>query len=240
MLLRRPLHFRSLAIALSFASAVWIGCGADGTTAGGSFDEDGGDTTGEGGSGSHRPQPEEDGGVVYLDAGLGGGGDTDGGTSGGDTDGGTGGGGMMMTCNDPMDPGGSENTATALKNTDDCDGDGSSIKGVIDGMLDIDMYSLQAADTFGCVIGPTSSTPSTDIQYCMFIKCQGGGMDFKGCSGSTQEKSDIGLDGCCLTQPGTLTIDYNCTGTTNDSIDVFIRVKGLKDACIPYTSTYHF
>jgi hypothetical protein len=238
MFLRRSFSARSLAISLSLASAVWIGCGADGSTTGGAFDEDGGDTTGEGGNTGRHPQTEEDGGVVYLDAGLGGGGDTDGGAGGG-ADGG-GGGGMMMTCDDPMDPGGTENTAMALKNTDDCDGDGSSIKGVIDGILDIDMYSLQAADTFGCVIGPTSSTPSTDIQYCMFIKCQGGGMDFKGCSGSTQEKSDIGLDGCCLTQPGTLTIDYNCTGTTNDSIDVFIRVKGLKDACIPYTSTYHF
>jgi hypothetical protein len=218
-------------------SAVWFGCSADAQTTG--TGDDGTDSGTGGGGGGDPPPADQDGGVVYLDAGLGGGGDTDAGGGGGGTmDGGGGGGGLM--CKDTNDVGGTEATAKVLPGITDNDSDAATVTGIVDGILDVDQYSLAGADTSLHQIDATATTPTAGVEMCMFAKCQKGVMNFMGCSGGTQAKNDIGMDGCCLTAPGTVVLSHNCTGTTDDSLNTFIRVKDLKNVCTPYSVTYHF
>ena len=218
-------------------SAVWFGCGADGSSNVTGDDIDAGG--GGGGGGGHDPLPDQDAGIVYLDAGLGGGGggDTDSGGGGGG-DGGGGGSGLM--CKDTNDVGNTDATAKALPGITDNDSDAATLSSIIDGSLDVDMYSLAGADTFGRVINGTITTPTAEVEVCMFAKCQKGVMNFQGCSGGTQSTNDIGMSGCCLSSAGTAVLNHNCTGTSDDSLNTFIRVKGLKNVCIPYSVTYHF
>lgn len=234
------LRFRAWGVigAVAVLSAIWIGCGADGgTDTTGDLESDAGG--GGGGEAGQEPGLDEDGGVVFLDAGLGGGGGTDGGGGGGGMDGG-GGGGSGLMCMDTNDVGNTDATAKALPGITDNDADAASVNSIIDGALDVDMYSVAGADTFGYVINGTITTPTPEVEVCMFAKCQKGTMNFMGCSGGTQSTNDIAMPGCCLTSPGTAVLNHNCTGTTDDSLNTFIRVKGLKNACIPYSVTYHF
>ncbi len=215
-------------------SAIWFGCGADGSSTATGDDIEAG---GGGGGGGDLP-PDEDAGIVYLDAGLGGGGgDTDGGRGGVGTDGG---GGSGLMCKDTNDVGNTNALAKVLPGITDNDSDAASVSSIIDGALDIDMFSLAGADTSFHVINATIATPTAEVEVCMFAKCQKGVMNFMGCSGGIQTKNDIAMDGCCLTAPGTAVLNHNCTGTTDDSLNTFIRVKGLKNVCIPYSVNYHF
>jgi hypothetical protein len=128
-----------------------------------------------------------------------------------------------------------------LPGIDDCDGSGGTKTGVANGTIDTDFYHFKASDTLGCVISPTASTKTTGIELCMFSKCLAGtGTDFKGCSKGTETTSSLGTKGCCVNTPGTLAYDYNCNGTTDESADVFIRVKGTTAACQVYSFAYNF
>src|SRR6187401_2395651 len=53
-------------------------------------------------------------------------------------------------CIDNADPGGSENTATVLPDTDDCDNEMKPIGGIAKGPVDTDFYKLSAQDRMGC------------------------------------------------------------------------------------------
>ena len=112
--------------------------------------------------------------------------------------------------------------------------------GVANGILDKDFYKFLGTDNFGfgCVVGATAGTTAAELEVCMFVKCKTGDTDFQGCTKGTQATSDIGMKGCCANSPGTVELDYNCTGTTDESGDFYMRVKARVDKCIPYTLSY--
>src|SRR5690349_20989572 len=62
--------------------------------------------------------------------------------------------GGTAECIDKSDPGGAENVAQKLPDTDDCDDDFKTISGVMKGAVDVDFYKLSATDK-----GPSLSNP---------------------------------------------------------------------------------
>lgn len=225
------MHSRRVAAVVFVAIAVasWMGCAANGTSDDGTGTGSGTSGGSSGSSGKTPPPPPEpppsnpDFDAAFPE------------DSGGDPTPPQG-----DQCVDNNDPGGTESSAHALANIDDCDSSGSTITGTMNGAVDVDMYKFQGTDTFGCEVNPTASSSTTGLELCVFVACMSGSIDFKGCSGGVQKTSDIGDPGCCVATPGTTTLDYNCVGTTSESANVFIRVKQTGTTCLPYSVAYHF
>jgi hypothetical protein len=149
-----------------------------------------------------------------------------------------------VTCVDPNDTGGSENTAKALTSIDDCDVNGSTINGVVNGAVDVDFYKFDGSDTTGCSVNPTLSTTSVGVELCMFASCLNGNIDFKSCTGGTQTALGPKV-GCCITATTTAevstTLKYNCLDTLSESASIFIRARQVGGAaCLTYSAKYHF
>lgn len=151
-------------------------------------------------------------------------------------------------CIDNDDPGSSEATAMALPDIDDCDSSGAGfggnppIVGVMKGAVDVDFYKFTGKDVVGCSVDPFIVSPTSGLEICMFVSCAKGTTNFKGCTGGAEKVSDIGNPGCCVATPGQTKLSFSCGGftQTNDSANVFIRVKQLADQCTPYQFAYHF
>jgi hypothetical protein len=154
-------------------------------------------------------------------------------------------------CIDTNDPGGAENVATKLPDTDDCDDDYKSFSGVMKGAVDVDFYKLLAVDK-----GPSLTNPfqfcakDTDFkaetagtELCVFARCKTSTVDaVKGCEKGTETTSEIGMKGCCAAAPGQAVPEWDCSGGfDDDSADFFMRVRQLNgDKCLPYTVKYRF
>ena len=145
-------------------------------------------------------------------------------------------------CIDQADPGGSENVAKSLGAQEDCDNSVKTVKGVLNGFVDVDYYKLTLADKFGCSVDTDVTSPTTGVELCVFVKCTNGTTtSINGCGGGVQRTSEIGMKGCCAASPSKPTPDWDCGGITDDdSADMFIRVKNTGKACLPYTFTYRF
>lgn len=145
-------------------------------------------------------------------------------------------------CIDNNDPGGAENVAKALANQTDCDNSAKTIKGVLNGPVDVDYYRMTVTDKFGCSIDTDFESATSGPELCVFVKCTNGTTThLKSCKSGVQKTSDIGMLGCCSSLPGKAIPDWDCGGITdNDSADMFIRVKQTANQCLPYTVDYHF
>jgi hypothetical protein len=143
-------------------------------------------------------------------------------------------------CIDKSDAGGSETLASKLPETDDCDGDGGTIKGVMNGAVDVDFYSVHMKDTFGCIVSPHFQTATAGLQVCVFVKCDNSGTtQIKDCGSGAAKTSDIGDPGCCFATPGTMDMGINCSGI-NDSATFFVKVaQNGGDKCEPYAIDYN-
>lgn len=146
------------------------------------------------------------------------------------------------TCVDNGDPGSAENTAKLLPDTDDAQDNPITVKGVLNGPVDVDFYKLGMTDKFGHSIGADLQTQTSGVEFCVFVKCKGGGATaVNGCNGGVVKTSEIGTKGCCATGPSQATPDWDCTGISDDdSADFFIRVKQTQDKCTAYTWSYAF
>lgn len=150
-------------------------------------------------------------------------------------------------CLDGADPGGTAPTAKVVADIDDCDSSGPGygghppLTGVINGKSDVDVYKFTGNDTFGCSVGPVLVSPTSNLEVCMFVSCNKGTTNFKGCTGGAQSTSDIGNPGCCVATPGQVQLDYSCGGftQTDDTATFFVRVKETADLCLPYQLAYH-
>jgi hypothetical protein len=163
--------------------------------------------------------------------------DMDGGGEGGNTidptpDGGD-------TCVDNNDPGGAENTAKALPDTDDSQNTAISVSGVLNGPVDVDFYRLNVADTSFHLLQPDIQATSTGTEMCVFVKCPSGTSNVTCSAPAVAKKSDIGIDGCCGTGPSSVTPGWNCGGT-DDSAQLFIKISQTANKCLPYTFSYAF
>jgi hypothetical protein len=138
-------------------------------------------------------------------------------------------------CIDNGDPGGSENVATALPDTTDCDNDYKTITGVMKGAVDVDFYKLSATDEGISLSHPTGCKLDTDFEgetagteLCVFLRCKNSTVN--------------SVTGCCAAAPGKAVPKWDCSGITdNDSADIFIRVRQINgDKCLPYKVRYRF
>jgi hypothetical protein len=143
------------------------------------------------------------------------------------------------TCVDKDDPGGSENVAKALPDTDDSQNSPISVKGILNGPVDVDFYKLKVADLSFHLLQPDLQTPTSGIEMCVFVKCPSGASSVTCSAPAVAKKSDIGTDGCCGTGPSSVTPGWNCPGT-NDSAELFIRIRQTANACLPYSFSYAF
>jgi hypothetical protein len=143
------------------------------------------------------------------------------------------------TCVDNDDPGGAENTAKALPDTDDSQNSAISVSGVLNGPVDADFYRLNVADVSFHLLQPDIQATSNGTEMCVFVKCPSGTSSVTCSAPAVAKKSDIGIDGCCGTGPSSVTPSWNCGGT-NDSAQLFIKISQTADKCLPYTFSYAF
>lgn len=153
-------------------------------------------------------------------------------------------------CIDNGDPGGSENVATKLPDTTDCDNEYKTITGVMKGAVDVDFYSLSAKDEgvsishpFGCSLDTDFEGETAGTELCVFLRCKNSTVNpVSGCAHGTLSTSDIGMKGCCTAAPGRAVPKWDCSGITDDdSADIFIRVRQIGgDKCLPYKVKYRF
>jgi hypothetical protein len=143
------------------------------------------------------------------------------------------------TCIDKDDPGGAENVAKALPDTTDAQNTPITVKGIMNGPVDVDFYRLKVADTAGHFLQPDLQTPTSGIEMCVFVKCPSGPSNVTCSAPAVKKTSDIGTEGCCGSGPSSVTPGWNCSGL-NDSAELFIRIKQTGDKCLPYSFSYAF
>lgn len=148
------------------------------------------------------------------------------------------------TCVDNDDPGSAENVAKQLPPMDDCDNNLKTVKGVLNGAVDVDFYKVSGADKFGCSLDTEFSAATSGAEICVYARCKNATANaVTGCAAGVEDTSVIGMKGCCAATPGKATPEWDCSGVTdNDSADFMIRIKQAAggDKCLPYTFSYRF
>jgi hypothetical protein len=136
------------------------------------------------------------------------------------------------------EPNDGEGSAGDIGVLDDCDGSGGYLEGVLSGN-DVDWYTYQGNDGFGCVVDASRSIESDgEVRVCQFFDCSGEMVDIGCPEGTAAETSPEGRNGCCSQDPFEVGID--CPGL-NDSANVYVRVdKPPAYACVHYTLTLHY
>lgn len=209
---------------------MWLGCASDST------DDGSGDDLGSAAPASTSKSSSTDDSSSHpaFEAGFEDSGSTaDGGTGDPTPDGGD-------VCVDNDDPGSTEPTAKALKDTDDSQNDPITVNGTLNGPVDIDMYKINVADTSFHLLQPAIAIQTAGVEMCTFIKCPSGSTSSVSCgSGSVATKSDIGTDGCCATGPSSASPTWNCSGI-NDSATLYFEIKQSGNTCKQYSFTYAF
>jgi hypothetical protein len=148
------------------------------------------------------------------------------------------------TCVDNDDPGSNETNAKQLPKTDDCDNNFKTVKGVLNGPVDIDFYKMSADDKFGCSLATEFGSSTAGAELCVYARCKNATKNaVTGCAQGVEDTSIIGMKGCCAAAPSKATPEWDCDGfTDNDSADFIIRVKQVagSNKCLPYSFTYRF
>ena len=144
------------------------------------------------------------------------------------------------------EPNETENDAFPLKGSaiSDCDGDGGTVTGTIAGMSDVDWFTYEGDDGIGCVVDPTRSftQSGSGLRLCKFMECKSGDTEFGCPSGTTGSTSPGGRAGCCGSSGFDVT-DLNCTGTSDEHVDVYIRIDkpgANATTCDDYSLGYHY
>lgn len=144
------------------------------------------------------------------------------------------------TCVDNGDPGGAENAAKALPDTDDAQNTAIVVKGILNGPVDVDFYKVHVTDKSFHLLQPDLQVATSAVEMCVFVKCDTNGPSNVTCSSpAVGKKSDIGTDGCCSTGPAAVSPGWDCKSTT-DSAQLFVRIKQPGNACLPYAFSYAF
>lgn len=153
-------------------------------------------------------------------------------------------------CIDNGDPGGSENVATVLPETNDCDESYKTLTGIMKGAVDVDVYKLSAKDEgvslshpFGCRLNTDFEAETAGTELCVFMRCKNSTVDaVKGCDQGAASTSEIGMKGCCAAAPGHAVPKWDCSGITDDdSADIIVKVRQINgDKCLPYTVKYRY
>jgi hypothetical protein len=155
-------------------------------------------------------------------------------------DGGAPGSDAGSTCKDTTpEPGQSELEAYALPAIDDCDGSGGTVRGVANGMFDVDTYKFRGNDTYLCRLDPKATNQTPGVRMCLFAQCLAGKTTVTSCLAGTAATSKTGLPGCCVDGPGDVKLDFDCNGSGDDTADFFLRIDQPKtNECIAYQASY--
>lgn len=146
-------------------------------------------------------------------------------------------------CDDPSEPNDTENTSTALVSPmppfTDCDDTGGTVSGAVDSE-DEDWYSYTAVDDGFCVVDPTVTVATGNVEVCLFLKCTDTDATEEITCPAGSTATTVGtIEGCCGTSG--FEIDFNCDGTGDETATNFIRVKSAgQDSCETYSVGYHY
>jgi len=149
----------------------------------------------------------------------------------------------VNVCDDPG-PEPNEDEASAVDLGDQsCAAPDGDIVGVLDGDADVDWWNFHGLDGQNCgfanpFIDLTLSAGDA-LRLCVFVNCDSGSNneDFNCPMGTMDADSPEGLPGCC--GAGNITFALNCSGTQNESAEIFIRVdQAAAGACVDYSVGY--
>jgi hypothetical protein len=226
---------RTFDIVCLMAASALLGCAGGDNVAGDRFG--GGGSGGDDASGSGATGPSAGSGNAPSGASNGGAGD--GGAASSSSHAASTGSGQPA-CEDTgqAEPNEGEGSAGDIGALDDCDGSGGFLDGVLSGS-DVDWYTYQGNDGFGCVVDASRSIESDgEVRVCQFFDCGGEKIDIGCPEGTSAETSPEGRHGCCSQDPFEVGID--CPGL-NDSANVYVRVdKPPAYDCVHYTLTLHY
>lgn len=137
------------------------------------------------------------------------------------------------------EPNGDVASAQELTDITDCDAKGFSFSGTADGSSDEDWYTLHAADVVGCSVDPNLAIQaSQSTELCAYFLCDTGDTSVSCFGASTAAVTAMGDKGCC-TEALSISPEVECSGT-NDSVQVWIRVRTLSPACVGYKVQLHY
>jgi hypothetical protein len=222
-----------VATSIAFCSLVLVACSDDFTApatadAGSSSQQDAGSsTTQDGGTPSPDAGEEEeivDSGpppVAETDAGI------------------TPDAGPLVCANEGREPNDSEATAAVLTGIDDCDSNAGSLNSVGSGWNDYDFFKFAGTDKFGCTADPTAKINVTGADLCVYTVCKTGPTTYGVCTGGIKTTLANGRTACCTAGMSNVTQAYSCDGS-DDSADVYMRVRSRQNICLAYQLQYHF
>ena len=148
-------------------------------------------------------------------------------------------------CNDlgPGEPNDTESTAHDLGTIGDCDDEGGSVSGLLDGPTDPDWYKYYGTDASSlCTTDPNRSvTSSHPIRVCKFIQCDDNeANDFECPSGTSSATSPDGRPGCCAASSIDFSLTCGSSSLNADNAMVYVRIDTQENACVTYTLTYAY
>lgn len=144
---------------------------------------------------------------------------------------------------DGYEPNESEDAAVYLGVLGDGD-DPGSIAATLDHADDVDWFTYDGEDNVGLPPGVAPGrdlTASGGLRLCKFLECPDGieVTEVTCPDGSDLAQSPSGRPGCCAT--GSIMMpDFNCSGGTDDSAFVYIRLDMADAQCVDYTVSYEF
>ncbi len=117
-----------------------------------------------------------------------------------------------------------------------------TLKGTLRGNIDMDVFRFDGTQVLFHQPIPTATLKTSGVDYCMFVVCKKGVTQLLGCPAGTRAKGAfVGMGkGCCRDKPGKLSVNFNCTGTTDESATVFMRLEQTENRCTDYEVTYRF
>jgi hypothetical protein len=142
----------------------------------------------------------------------------------------------------PSDPEPNNDIASAhdLGGVTDCDSDGATMGGVLDGAGDRDWYTLHGDDKFGCKVDPAFTVQCTEpVTLCAYFLCDSGGTVVTCHGASAPAVSVMGDKGCCG-DVLSMSPSLDCTSTNEDSAQVWLEVSTAAQACVGYSIQYHY
>ncbi|NUO53729.1 MAG: hypothetical protein HOV80_33190 [Polyangiaceae bacterium] len=142
----------------------------------------------------------------------------------------------------PGEPNDTESSAHDLGTIGDCDDEGGSVSGVLDGTTDPDWYKYQGTDGTGCSVDPSREiTSSHPIRVCKFIQCDNNEANDFSCPGGTMDvTSPDGRPGCCSTSEFNFGLTCGSSSLNSDNATVYVRIDTTANECVTYTLTYHY
>jgi hypothetical protein len=181
--------------------------GADDSTAGSCTPVTGGDAGDDGGDGavtdSSEPDAEFDGSIDDSSF------DGSDGTVDADS-------GPVSCSGEEPEPNDTLSTAAPLGTINDCDGSGKTFKGILSNESDVDVFTFDGDDTFGCSVNPYAKA-SGSAWICLEPVCKSGSTTYKGCTKGTRDGNQ-----CCGTE---VEADFNCSGPTSESAKEAISLR---------------